>query len=138
MSPPAAGYSSGKPTKEVAMDTELWTFRVDVLEPTATMPDLTGYKVEARDGSIGKVDEATNETGRSWLVVDIGPWIFGRKVMIPAGTITKVDRENKRVFVSLTKNQIKDSPEFDESRFDDDYRTRLGEYYDRTGWTHAA
>jgi hypothetical protein len=102
------------------------------------MPDLTGYTVEARDGSIGKIDESTNETGRSWLVVDTGPWIFGRKVMIPAGTITKLDRGNRKVYVSLTKDQIKDSPEFDHSRFDDDYRTRLGEYYDRTGWTRAA
>jgi hypothetical protein len=120
------------------MKTELWTFRVDVLGDTTTMPDLTGFHIEARDGSIGKVDAATNETGRSWLVVDTGPWIFGRKVMIPAGTITKIDRENRKVFVSLTKDQIKNSPEFDERRFDDEYRTRLGEYYDRTGWSHAA
>jgi hypothetical protein len=120
------------------MNTELWTFRVDVLDTASTMQDLIGYKVEARDGSIGKVDEATNATGRSWVVVDTGPWIFGRKVMIPAGTIQRIDPEDRKVFVNLTKDQIKDSPEFEESRFDDDYRTRLGEYYDRTGWTHAA
>jgi hypothetical protein len=115
------------------MNTELWTYRVDILEvPT---PDLTGFRVEARDGSVGKIDEATNETGRSWLVVDTGPWIFGRKVMIPAGAIERIDLDDRKVYVSLTKDQIKDSPEFDEKhRNDDEYRTRLGEYYGRTGW----
>jgi hypothetical protein len=118
------------------MNTELWTYRGDVLG-TGTLPDLTGFKVEARDGSIGKIDEATNETGRSWLVVDTGPWIFGRKVLIPAGTIVRIDGD-RAVHVSLTKDQVKDSPEFDPDAMDETYRTRLGEYYDRTGWTHAA
>ena len=47
--------------------------------------DLTGFSVEALDGSIGKIDEASNEVGASYLVVDTGPWIFGKKVMLPAG-----------------------------------------------------
>jgi hypothetical protein len=121
------------------MNTELWTYRVGVVQ-METMPDLSGYRVEARDGSIGKIDEATNDTGLSWLVVDTGPWIFGRKVMIPAGTIERLDPDERKVFLSLTKDQIKSSPEFDQSRGtrDEEYRTRLGEYYDRTGWTRAA
>ena len=62
---------------------EIWTFAV------ATPPnvDLTGFKVDARDGSIGKVDEATHEAAGSFIVVDTGPWIFGKKVMIPAGAL---------------------------------------------------
>jgi hypothetical protein len=121
------------------MNTELWTYRVGVFETDMT-PDLVGYDIEARDGSIGKVDEATNETGRSWVVVDTGPWIFGRKVMIPAGTIERIGHDERKVFLTLTKDQIKNSPEFDPERgfADDDYRTLLGEYYDRTGWTNAA
>jgi hypothetical protein len=48
--------------------------------------DLTGYPIAAVDGNIGYVDEATNELlGSSYLVVDTGPWIFGRKVLLPAG-----------------------------------------------------
>jgi hypothetical protein len=119
------------------MNTELWTYRIDVLGTQAM--DLVGYQIEARDGSIGKVDEATNETGRSHLVVDTGPWIFGRKVMIPAGTVERIDPDERKLYVSLTKDPIKHSPEFDETLTrDDEYRTRLGEYYDRTGWTNAA
>jgi hypothetical protein len=122
------------------MNTDLWTYREGVWGTGTTgTTALNGYKIEARDGSIGRIDEATNETGRSCLVVDTGPWIFGRKVMIPAGAIERVDHDEKRVFVSLTKDQIKDSPEFDDTLMnDDEYRARLGDYYTRTGWTRAA
>jgi len=105
---------------------------------TMETTDLAGFKVEARDGSIGKIDDATNDVDRSFLVVDTGPWIFGRKVMIPAGTIERIDLDNRMVHLNLTKDQIKDSPEFDPARIDDEYRTRLDEYYRRTGWTRAA
>ena len=50
--------------------------------------DLVGYSVEATDGSIGKIDEATNEVDAAHVVVDTGPWIFGKKRLIPAGAIT--------------------------------------------------
>ena len=122
------------------MNTDLWTFREGVWGTGTTgTTALTGYKIEARDGSIGRIDEATNETGRSCVVVDTGPWIFGRKVMIPAGAIERVDHDGRKVFVNLTKDQIKDSPEFDDTLMDDDvYRARLGDYYTRTGWTRAA
>jgi hypothetical protein len=55
---------------------------------------------------------------------------FGRKVVIPAGTIERIDVDDKTVFVDLTKDQIKDSPEYDPTRFDEDYLMRLGTYYD--------
>jgi hypothetical protein len=50
-------------------------------------PDLTGYSIAAVDGDIGRVDEATHEIDASHLVIDTGPWIFGRKVMLPAGVV---------------------------------------------------
>jgi hypothetical protein len=53
--------------------------------------DLSSFEVEAVDGSIGKVDKPTNETGGSYLIVDTGPWIFGKKVVLPAGVITRID-----------------------------------------------
>jgi hypothetical protein len=104
---------------------ELWTYRADVL-PTGA--DLTGYSVEASDGGIGKIDEATADAGASYVVVDTGPWIFGKKVMLPAGTITRVDHENEVVHLARTKDEIKAAPELDTSSYDD-YRRRLGDYY---------
>ena len=114
---------------------EIWTFTV------ATPPnlDLKDFKVEARDGSVGKVDEATHEAGGSFIVVDTGPLIFGKKVMIPAGMIRDIDPDTETLFVDLTKDEIKNAPEFDETKYHDpSYRNELGQYYssDRVGSMH--
>ena len=114
---------------------EIWTFAVT----TPPGLDLTDFKVEARDGSIGKVDEATHETGGSFIVVDTGPWIFGKKVMIPAGMIRDIDPDTETLFVDLTKDEIKNAPEFDEKTYrDPTYRNELGHYYSshRAGSPH--
>jgi hypothetical protein len=109
---------------------EIWTFTV----ATAPSLDLAGFKVEALDGSIGKVDEATYEAGGSFIVVDTGPWIFGKKVMLPAGVIKDIDLDTETVFVNRTKDQIKNAPEFDQKRYlDQDYRNEVGSYYDLGG-----
>jgi len=92
--------------------------------------DLTGYSVEATDGGIGKIDEATNEVGSSYIVVDTGSWIFGKKVMLPAGVIQEVDLDAEQVFVNRTKDEIKNAPEYDADRATDDtFRSDLGAYY---------
>ena len=110
--------------------TDIWGYR----ETSWTTADLTGYKVEAVDGSIGKIDEASNDVGASYIVVDTGPWIFGKKVMLPAGVVRDVDPDAETVFVSRTKEQIKNAPEFDADRYrDDEYRNSLGGYYGRGG-----
>lgn len=94
--------------------------------------NLVGFKVEATDGDIGKVDEASNEVGAGYIVVDTGPWIFGKKVMLPAGTISSVDTSDERVHVDRTKDEIRESPEFDPDTYKDSaYRDSLGSYYDR-------
>lgn len=93
--------------------------------------DLTGFKVEATDGTIGKVDKHSDAADSSYVVVDIGLWIFGKHVFLPAGTVQRVDRNEQKVYVSLTKDQIKESPEFDQGRHvgDADYHERVGGYY---------
>jgi hypothetical protein len=107
---------------------ELWTFRDSTIGTT----DITGFTVEATDGSIGKVDEATYDVGGSYVVVDTGPWIFGKKVMLPAGVIDQIDLDGETVFVGRTKDEIKKAPEFDERRYRDAaYRSELSGYYGR-------
>jgi hypothetical protein len=107
---------------------DMWTFAAG----TTPSIDLTGFKVESMDGDIGKVDEATNEVGGSFLIVDTGPWIFGKKAMIPAGLIRDIDPDAETVFVNRTKDEIKNAPEFDETRYSDQtYRNELGSYYSR-------
>jgi hypothetical protein len=106
--------------------TDLWTYR----DTTIGTTNLTGFNVEAIDGSIGKIDEATNEVGASYIVIDTGPWIFGKKVMLPAGIVDRVDTAEETVFVNRTKDEIKDAPEFDDMSYrDEQYRDELGGYY---------
>jgi hypothetical protein len=91
--------------------------------------DFVGYDVEATDGSIGKVDNATNDTAASYVVVDTGFWIFGKKRLIPAGAVTGVDHAEKRITVSMTKDQIKSAPDYNESAWDDESRRLHSDYY---------
>jgi hypothetical protein len=121
--------------EEKAMGTrtwDAWNYR-ESAEVTARGKDLTGFSVEAIDGHIGKIDRATLDVGSSFVVVDTGPWIFGRKVMLPAGTIDRVDWNDEKVYVDRTKDQIKDSPELTDADLDNpEYRDRLDTYYGDT------
>ncbi len=92
--------------------------------------DLVGYKVEATDGHIGSIDQASYDVGSAYLVVDTGPWIFGSKVLLPAGTVQNVDHSSRKVYVDRTKDQIKSSPEYDKETFETaEYREQVGDYY---------
>lgn len=108
-----------------------WNFR-DRSEIAAGR-NLVGFSVHAVDGDIGKIDDATMDVDTSHVIVDTGPWIFGRKVMLPAGTIERIDWDDEKVYVDRTKDQIKDSPELADPAFSDvDYRERIGTYYGGT------
>jgi hypothetical protein len=103
----------------------MWTY-----PETLGRLDVTGFDVEARDGSIGKVEEVDLEAGESYIVVDTGVWIFGRKVLIPAGLIDRVDRDEEKVYVDRTKDEIEQAPEFDEGAYrEEEYRSTVGGYY---------
>ncbi|MEO6711805.1 MAG: hypothetical protein ABIM89_00080, partial [Mycobacteriales bacterium] len=120
--------------------TNMWTYRDDTFatmtdpssraDSDARSTDLTGFSVEARDGSIGKIDEASYEAGASSIVVDTGPWIFGKKRLLPAGVVDTIDLNNRTVRISCTKDQVKSAPDFDEMQDrNDDYRSEVGRYY---------
>ena len=58
---------------------EMWNYRMLRTREVRTPVDITGFGVEAIDGSIGKVDEASYETDSSLIVVDTGPGSSGRR-----------------------------------------------------------
>jgi hypothetical protein len=108
--------------------TDIWNYHS---KDWTSDQDLVGYDVEATDGSIGKIDESTAEAGRQHIVVDTGFWIFGKKRLIPAGTMKQISHDDEKVFVSMTKDQVKEAPDFDETRRDDaEYRSTHEQYYD--------
>jgi hypothetical protein len=103
---------------------QVWAYRV----PTTV--DLTGFEVEAADGSIGIVDESTGRGGENYLVVDTGPWIFGKRVLLPAGVVDRIDTAAEKIFVNRSRDEIKNAPEYDPDRGAiDPYRREVGSYY---------
>ncbi|MFC1408523.1 PRC-barrel domain-containing protein [Streptacidiphilus sp. N1-12] len=112
------------------MANDVWGYQANSGYQAGT--DLAGYKVEATDGHIGKVDKHSEDVDAQYIVVDTGPWIFGKHVLLPAGTITSVDTANQTVQVGRTKDEIKNSPEFDKDQHtgDADYHQQVGTYYD--------
>jgi hypothetical protein len=108
------------------MDTSIWIWHVSEV----SLPDVTGYDVEAADGHVGKVDDATYENDGGALIVDTGFWIFGKKRMLPAGMVTAVDPHERKLLVACTKDEIKSAPDYDEVRRDDEeYRSGIGSHY---------
>jgi hypothetical protein len=106
----------------------VWTYRGDI---DTSASNFVGYDVEAADGGIGKIDNASTEVDRQFLVVDTGFWIFGKKRLIPAGLVTRVDHADRKVYMSMTKDQIKNAPDYDEAMTsqDDAYYDKYGTYY---------
>lgn len=92
--------------------------------------DLSGFDVEATDGRVGKVDGSTYEIGADALIIDTGPWIFGERIMLPTGVISRIDADEHRMWVNLTKDEIHEAPRFDENRWREPaYRDEVGTYY---------
>ena len=53
-------------------------------------------------------------------------------MLLPAGVIQSIDQDDEKVFVRLSKEQIKNSPEFDQDTMDytsEMYRDKIGSYY---------
>lgn len=80
--------------------------------------DIKGAGVysDVTDEKIGTVaDVLVDEAGHfRYLVVDLGFWIFGKKVLIPVGR-SRIDYSADRVYATgLTREQADDLPEFNE------------------------
>jgi hypothetical protein len=126
------------------MSDDMWSNHARSNSATMATVDIVGYEVEALDGSIGKVHETLADESMSRIVVDTGPWIFGKKVVLPAAVIDRVDPVEETVYVHRTKEQIKNAPELKENEPGDTYLQRLGAYYgmggpgyqswDESGW----
>jgi hypothetical protein len=112
------------------MASGLWKFSSDVGHDRA---DLEGMKVEAVDGDVGKVDSVMDMPLGQALVLDIGPLVFSRKILLPAGVVTAIDVDEERVRVDRTQDEIKRAPELDLHLLDDTaYQESLKRHYGAT------
>jgi len=74
---------------------------------------VQGFHLHAVDGAIGHVDDFLFDE-QTWtiryLVVDTSNWIGGKTVLVSTTTVTAVDSPNRRIDVSLTREQVKAGP----------------------------
>jgi uncharacterized protein YrrD len=94
---------------------------------------MIGYDIEATDGSIGHVEDyLIDEKGwRMWyLVIDIGHWLPGRKVIVAPSWIRDVSWEKRTVTLRLTRDLVKAAPRYEASAsWNKEYVERLHDYY---------
>ena len=106
--------------------------------------DIKGHGVYTQtDEKIGTVNDIlVDEEGHlRYFIVDLGFWIFGKKVLLPVGR-TRIDHNAQRVYaVNMTRDQADNLPEFSEDMaLDYDYEERVRGVYrtPTTGTTAAA
>lgn len=81
-----------------------------------TISSLEGYSIRATDDELGDIEEVyfdDEHWGVRYLVVETGSWLSRRKVLISPYSITGIDDANREVRVSLTREQVKNSPDID-------------------------
>jgi uncharacterized protein YrrD len=79
---------------------------------------VTGYHIHATDGEIGHVEDFMVDD-EDWviqfLVVDTRNWLPGKKVLLSPQRINLVEWAGSSVHFDLTRESIKNSPEFQAS-----------------------
>jgi hypothetical protein len=71
--------------------------------------ELQDYTIRATDGDIGHVEQLYFDD-LTWtikyVVVDVGNWLSGRKVLIAPKVVIEADASGKNIHVSLTREEI--------------------------------
>jgi hypothetical protein len=100
--------------------------------------EVAGYGVQTRDGEIGHVEDFILEM-ETWairyVVVDTRNWWPGKKVLLPPEWIESVSWPEAMIHVDLSRDVIKNAPEWDPSEpITREYESRLYGYYGRPGY----
>jgi hypothetical protein len=107
-----------------------------------SMNEVTDYDIQASDGQIGRLTDLIADDA-SWviryMVVDTGEWLRNKKVLVSPSWADTVAWPERNVYVGLSRETVKDSPEFDPSvPVNQEYELRLYDYYGRpTYWTRV-
>ncbi|MBD2184383.1 DUF2382 domain-containing protein [Planktothrix sp. FACHB-1355] len=111
--------------------------KIDQFDPnyreTFNDDDIKGFGVYTdNDEKIGTIgDVLVDEDGRfRYLVVDLGFWIFGKKVLLPVG-LSRIDYSADRVYaIDMSRKQAEDLPEYSDRTVPDyDYEERVRNVY---------
>ncbi|MGD0674098.1 MAG: PRC-barrel domain-containing protein [Polyangiaceae bacterium] len=123
---PCAGEAPGK-SEEATGDAHL-----------RSAEEVRGYHLEGSDGAMGfvadfLVDDETWEV--RYLVVDVGHWWEGQKVLVAPNWASRVSWEDRKVFVNVSRAAVKNSPPWDRTRATSrEYEAMLHDHYGRRGY----
>lgn len=100
-----------------------------------SVEEVTGYHIQAADGEIGHVEDFILDD-EDWviryMVVDTRNWLPGKKLLVAPGWVESIDWSESKVAVDLSREEIKDSPEYDAlAPVNREYEVRLYDYYGR-------
>jgi len=98
---------------------------------------LERHELLARDGTIGHVKDLyfdDQQWNVRYFVVDAGSWLLSRQVLISPLSVDLPNWEKKTLPVSLTKDQVKNSPGIDTDKpVSRQHEATLSDYY---GWPY--
>ena len=100
-----------------------------------SVKEVQGYTIEATDGDVGHVEDFIVQDD-VWMiryaVVDTRNWLPGRKVLVSPLWITGIRWDERTVRVDLTREDVKNGPEYDPSQpVNRDYEVRLYDFHGR-------
>jgi hypothetical protein len=100
--------------------------------------EVSGYHIQAADGGIGHIEDfiIDDETWAiRYLIIVTRNWWPGKKVLVSTQWIERVSWSERKVLVNLTRETIRQSPEYtEESLLTRDYETGLHRHYNRQGY----
>lgn len=140
----ATGMQDGSTLNVIPIETEKELILQKAEEARDWDPNLrsinvvNGYTIQALDNRLGHVDDFIIDID-SWkiryLLIDTKVWLPGRKILIAPGWIDHVSWDESKVFVKLTTDEIKASPDFsEEAILNRDYETKMYEHYKRDAY----
>jgi uncharacterized protein YrrD len=104
--------------------------------------EVRGYGIHATDGNIGHVDDFIvddDDWAVRYLVVDTRNWLPGRDVLLATDWIEEVSWPDARVVVCHSREEVKNSPEYDASTpVNREYEEVLHDYYGRPKYWERA
>jgi len=123
-------------------DRDRWNDATEIKHPwdphLRSTHDVDGHYIQASDGEVDHVEDFVidDETWAiRYLIVNTRNWWPGKKVLVSPQWIERVSWSESKVFVNLTREQIKKSPEFtDTSLITRGYETGLYRHYNRQGY----
>jgi hypothetical protein len=114
--------------RELEDPDDVWSFP----DPAVVAEGLVGYTVEALDGRIGRVDDASADTASCCLVVAVGR-LATRKVALPAGFVNVIDEAGSKIHVNATKDEVRQAPDYEPIGLKlDDYKASVARHYLRS------